>query len=627
MDEPKTVKNFLDGMNRILEKESTEALKQSEFVLKAELLPERNPVGQSFLWFVRDEEGRTMLWMIPQQWAKQCAPGKVVTAKGYPVLWPSTKQGKRLEWLQVREIDFSVIEPSRTERARELARRGLVGWHKHREWPIDSSRGSVKVHIVASSNNNFLPRLRHLFLKGRRFIVIEQFVDMNEAPQVAKAIEEATYKGGDFLLLLQQEEDNICLFDQPLLLEALKKTTLYTYLIQPQERVRPFGAGWVDKWMDNPIKAAQGLIRRCWQIWKGPKDKVRLREVVTAQAEKDRRRLAQEISRLRRENEELQETVATIGPRKVAELEEKLEAQEQELQKREERRRIIDEQLFLLEQEKEELLKKVALLEAGGLVPKEPLEQEKEIEKVRRQEEFRRTLLEEESDRLKKEVKSLQQRLQEASPLRFEELKEEKTALSQELGRSEERREQLAEFLFILEQENRELRGRLGFREDIDGVENPDKANQDEEGELVLGKVRLYEEIHDLLVKEEIERMQREIKRLQELLAIYSPVAMATLEEELQMTKEQLQKSESMREKLRQDLMKLQKETGQNQKLKKKDKAKAARPTLLELTEEEKVDIEKRDTEKTEQSDNMENLLDKTFSLFRQGLRWNRKKE
>ncbi|KAB2952652.1 hypothetical protein F9B85_08345 [Heliorestis acidaminivorans] len=625
MSEPMTVRSFLDSMNRILEKESKESLKQMEITLKAELLPERNPVGPAYLWLVRDSEGRSMFWMVPEALAKKCKPRMVIIAKGHPVLWPSTKQGKRLEWLQVKEIEFpSTKELSRIEKARKLSQKGLVGWQRERKWPIDSSRGSVKIELIASKNNSFLPQLRHLFHKGRRFIITENHINMNEATEVAVAVEKASQRGGDFLLLLQQEDDNVLLFDEPVILQALKKTTLYTYLIQPQDRLRPFAYGWVDKWLESPVKASQELIGHCWQVWKGPKDKARLREAVTVQAEKDRTRLVGEISRLRRENEALQETVATLGPQKVTDLEDKLEVKDKELKKGEERRRIIDQQLLLVEQERDDLQRKLALLEAGGLVKEEPVDQDKEIEKIRRQEEFRRTLLEEERERLLAENKSLQKKVEASSPLLMEDIKKEKTALAQELDRSEERREQLAEFLFILEQENRELRGRLGFRTALDGEEAGSEELEQEE-ELVLGQARLYEEIYDILVQEEIERLQREVKRLQELLNTYSPIAMATLQEELEQVKERLIHSEELREKQRKKLDNLEKEMGKKDLLQKS------------LQEESKVREQENDTkseesnssekEKVDPAEGMDTIIDKTFHLFRHGLRWNRKKD
>ncbi|MZP31063.1 hypothetical protein GTO91_15210 [Heliobacterium undosum] len=544
-----TVRAFFDGMNRILEKEAKEGLAAIEFRVKAELLPERMPIGQACLWSVLDEEGRTMYWMVPEHLASRFQPGMVVAAVGHPVVWPSSKRGKRLEWLQVKNLEpLSLGETPRRLQAKRLAAEGLLGRRPRREWPVDAARGSVRLHLVIGDKDTALPGLRHQLRKGRRFQLQVHATDMNKADEVALAITEAARVGGQFLLLVQQEADNFLLFDDPAVLRALSQNRLYTILVQPDCKVKPFGYWWADEWLDNPHLAAQRIVSRCWSIWKGPREKERLKQAVLDQTQKDRSRFASELSRLRRENSELADQLANLSPQRIEELENRLSEAEGELKRSEERRRVILAQLFDLEQERDDIKRKLDLSEGGGIVAEAPVDLSAEVEKVRRQEEYRRMLVEDERDRLEAENKRLLARLEETAPLVVEELRQKAAVAEMELGRSEERREQLSEFLFLLEQENREMKGRLGFREEL---ETPsDGRPRSPEEELIIGKARLYEEIHDLLVKEELERLQREVKRLRDLMASCSPALLTSLRDELEITRAQLEHSEALREEL-----------------------------------------------------------------------------
>ncbi|ABZ85567.1 hypothetical protein HM1_3062 [Heliomicrobium modesticaldum Ice1] len=554
-----TVRAFFDGMNRILEKEAKEALAAIEFRVKAELLPERMPIGQACLWSVLDEEGRTMYWMVPEHLAIRFQPGMVVAAVGHPVVWSSTKRGKRLEWLQVKNLEgLSSGETPRHLQAKRLAAEGLLGRRPRREWPVDAARGSVRLHLVIGNKDTALPGLRHQLRKGRRFQLQVHAADMNKADEVALAVTEAAQAGGQFLLLVQQEADNFLIFDDPAVLRALSQNRLYTILVQPDCKVKPFGYWWVDEWLDNPHLAVQRIVSRCWSVWKGPREKERLKQALLDQTQKDRSRFASELSRLRRENSQLAAQLANLSPQRIEELEKRLSRTEGELKRSEERRRVVLAQLYDLEQERDDLKRKLALSEGGGIVAVAPADLSAEVEKARRQEEYRRMLVEDERDRLEAENKRLLARLEETAPLVVEELRQKAAALEMELSRSEERREQLSELLFLLEQENRELKGRLGFREELETP--PEGRSWSPEEELLIGKARLYEEIHDLLIKEELERLQREVKRLRDLMESCSPALLTSLRDELEITRAQLAHSEALREELQKGQEKMRRE-------------------------------------------------------------------
>ncbi|MTV49035.1 hypothetical protein GJ688_08595 [Heliobacillus mobilis] len=622
-----TARAFFDGMNRLLEKEAKEKLAQMEFRVIAELLPERMPIGQSCLWSVLDKEGRTMYWMMPENIACRCKPGMVVAAVGHPVLWPSSKQGKRLEWLQVKNVEpVTTGEISRQEQVRQLVEEGFIGKREKRDWPVDAEKGSVKIHLIAGEKNPFTLMVQHKFRKARRFQVHLHSADMNQPEEVARAILEASRQGGDFLLIIQHEEDNILTFDEPVLLSALKLTDMYSFFVHPESKIKPFGYWLIDEWIDSPLAAARQIVTRCWRTWKGPKEKHRLKEALVEQSQKDRARLVGDLHRLREENRNLEEKLLNCNPQKVQELERKLNQAEVELKRSEERRKVILNQLFSMEQDQEELKRKVALLEAGGITPQTPVDVTAEIEKVKRQESFHRMLAEEERDRLQEENRRLQARMGETTPLLMEELKQSLTSLGQELERSEERREQLSEFLFILEQENRELKGRLGFREDLTSSEGQLQGAKREEEELIVGKARLYEEIHDMLLKEELEKLQREVKRLRELLRSCSHEMMVSLQDELAITRAQLDHSEVLRDELRKEEEQIRKElhhmrlNAEPQSLIPMDKLneKRSAPNRLEK-EEEQVETEWSDPEQT---DMMDQLVGKTVEFFKHGFRW-----
>ncbi|MBM7867666.1 hypothetical protein GTO89_13555 [Heliobacterium gestii] len=544
-----TARAFFDGLNHTLGKEAKEALAGLEFRVKAELLTERMPIGQACLWSVLDEEGRTMYWMVPENLASRLRPGMVVTAVGHPVVWPSSKRGKRLEWLQVKNLEpIAAGDMPRRLRAKGMAAEGLLGRRPRREWPVDAARGSVRVHMVIGEKDAALLGLRHQLQQGRRFQLRLHTADMNKADEVASAITKAARAGGQFLLLVQQEADDFLLFDDQAVLRALAQNGLYTILVQPDCKVKPFGYWRVDEWLDNPHLAVQRIVSRCWSIWKGPRETTRLKEAVLDQTQKDRSRFASELSRLRRENSDLTAQLAAASPQRVEELEQRLDQIEGELKRSEERRRVALNQLFDLEKERDDLQRKASLLEGGGIVPEAPPDVAAEVEKVRRKEEFRRMLVEEERDRLEAENKRLLARLEETEPLVLEELRQKASTSEMELGRSEERREQLSEFLFLLEQENRELKGRLGFREELDAP--PEGRPRSPEEALIVGKARLYEEIHDLLIKEELERLQREVKGLHDLIDSCSPALLTSLRDELEITRAQLEHSEALREEL-----------------------------------------------------------------------------
>ncbi|MBC9784720.1 hypothetical protein H1S01_09380 [Heliobacterium chlorum] len=619
-----TARAFFDGMNRLLEKEAKEKLAQMEFRVIAELLPERMPIGQSCLWLVLDKEGRTMYWMVPENMASRCKPGMVVAAVGHPVLWPSSKQGKRLEWLQVKNLEpVTSGEVPRQEQVRQLAEEGFIGKRVKRDWPVDAEKGSVKIHLIAGEKNPFTLVLQHKFRKARRFQVHLHSADMNEPEQVARAILEASRQGGDFLLIIQHEEDNILTFDAPVLLSALKLADMYSLFVHPEAKIKPFSYWLIDEWIDSPLAAARLIVTRCWRTWKGPKEKHRLKEALVEQSHKDRARLVGDLHRLREENRDLEEKLLNCNPQKVQELERKLNHAEIELKRSEERRKVILNQLFGMEQEQEELKRKVALLEAGGITPQAPVDMAAEIEKIKRQESFHRMLAEEERDRLKEENQRLQARLDGTTPLLLEELKQNLSSLGQELERSEERREQLSEFLFILEQENQELKGRLGFREDLTSSEGHVQGVKREEEELIVGKARLYEEIHDVLLKEELEKLQREVKRLRELLRSCSHEMMVSLQDELAITRSQLDHSEALRDELRKEEELIRKELhhirshSEPQSKNPMDKLNEKRSVQNQFDKE----VEQEEAEGND-SDMMDQLVGKTVEFFKHGFRW-----
>ncbi|MDD2421603.1 MAG: hypothetical protein PHC60_07120 [Heliobacteriaceae bacterium] len=500
-----SVQAFMDGLHRIVEKETKTVLARSEFQVTAELLPRRSPVGEAVLWMVLDLFGQTMLWMVPEELAGKFQPGNIVVATGFPVLWPGG-QGKRFPWLQVKTMRVvSFRGKSRVNQARQLVRDGLLGRRRPKEWPVDPGRGSVKVHLVIAPNNRAGESFRRYINQGRRFNLQVHYVNMNAPERVAAVIEDVTATGGEFLFLVQQEE-NVLVFDQPVVLAALKNCPLYTILVQPPERIKPFACWLVEEWPDNLDEAVQQMIARCWQMWQGPRDRESRQIALLAQAQTDRTRFAAELSRLRQENRELRALAGSTDPELVTELETLLTQLEARLQKGEECRQVILAQLDAVETERDELYRRLAV---GGEREKPPVVDEATVAARREQEiACRFARLETEVDELQLQNRRLKDRCAHTSPVVIEALKEEKTALSQELARSEERREQLSELLFILEQENRELKGRLDFREDP-------AAGEDGE-ELVVGQLRLTDEVHDLLAKEEIERLQREVKRLQD---------------------------------------------------------------------------------------------------------------
>ncbi|MDD4588721.1 MAG: hypothetical protein PHC60_10160, partial [Heliobacteriaceae bacterium] len=490
----------------IVERETKPILSRSEFQVTAELLPRCSPVGEAVLWMVLDLFGQTMLWMVPEELACKFQPGNIVVATGFPVLWPGG-QGKRFPWLQVKAMRVVTFRgKSRVNRARQLVRDGFLGRRRPKEWPVDPGRGSVKVRLVIAPNNRAGESFRHYINQGRRFNLQAHYVNMNAPERVAEAIETVAAAGGEFLLLVQQEE-NVLVFDQPVVLAALKNSPLYTFLVQPPERIKPFAYWLVEEWPDNLDEAVQQMIARCWQIWQGPRDRESRQTALVAQAQTDRTRFATELSRLRQENRELRALAGSTDPELVAELETLITQLEATLQKGEERRQVILAQLDAVETERDELHRR---LTAGtGDQVKAPVADEATMVARREQEiACRFARLETEVDELQMQNRHLKDRCAHTSPVVVEALKEEKTALSQELARSEERREQLSELLFLLEQENRELKGRLDFREDP-------VVGEDGE-ELVVGQLRLTDEVHDLVVKEEIERLQREVKRLQD---------------------------------------------------------------------------------------------------------------
>ncbi|MCW2278025.1 hypothetical protein [Heliophilum fasciatum] len=603
----RTVRAFFDTVNRAEQKATKDLLRELECQVLAELWTERHTVGQAVLWTVLDREGRTMLWMIPENLAS-LERGRSFIATGYPVIWSSHKAGKRIEWLQVTALKPLEI-PSRQQRARQLAQQGLIGPRPRRSWPNLAEQASVRLQMLIDPQHPAIAAISDYVAKVRRFSCQWHKINMNDPAAIAGALQATQSAGGDFLLMIGQADDAYFAFDDPAVLTALRQIKSYSILIQPGAEIRPFAYWWVDEVSENLETSLRHIVTTCWRTWKGPRDHQRAKAVAVQQAQQDRTRFATELSRLRRENSRLTKTLEKVqlsaDPRRLADMEDQIAELQAQVARGEERRKALAEQLFLLEKAQAEEARKQTLLSS------DPVEAKNSQGAARRKEDFRHLVLEEERDKLTAENKRLQARINELNALNVVELVAEKKQLTEALAHADERREHLGEVLFLLEQENLELRGRLQLRDEEVTFPTGDQA----QAQIVVGKARLLDEIHDLLIQEEMDRLRREIKGLKDRLEKQSAATVLALQRELAASQEQgriqARNHAEQIKRLREELRLLQRQQRFSGEIRSAE--------LLTGEEAKEALAEEEANDEAMAAADREGLLDKTMQFLRQG--------